>query len=529
MTAISDKYLQLGGANGLLGPALTPELGAANGGLKQDFQNGSIYWQAATGAHEVHGLIRAKWLALGGEGSFVGYPTSDETAARDTVGRFNQFQGAVVFWHPDTGAFELHGLILARWNEMGGESSVLGYPATDETATADGVGSFNHFEHGSIFWTPITGAHEVLGAIRLRWAELRWERGLLGYPIAAPYAEIRNRVRFDVSRFQSGKIEVNTETQQVAVAKAPSTAAPNFAVPIAAFRVADTDGGRPCAITADGVRQWVDEANRVYAAAGVRFTFDGVLTDMLDTEVNNLMGEGDPWWPAARDRLNAVAAARRQVIVVFRFGPGANSIGGGFSWWTYDFVAMSFFDPNALHVLPHELGHHLGLAHTHSRDFKTLVDAANYVLNGGSIQDLDGDRAWINDTAPDPHILSLQNETSIDAVQLAGQTFALQRKNIMSYWKHAGTAELSHGQIDRVRDLVMERSRRYLDVQVVLPIDCTALNAQIDLLKTRLVELRAERDAETDPVVKRRYAQQIAALINQIAQLTARATAGGCV
>ena len=243
MTAISDKYLQLGGANGLLGPALTPELGAANGGLKQDFQNGSIYWQAATGAHEVHGLIRAKWLALGGEESFVGYPTSDETAARDTVGRFNQFQGAVVFWHPDTGAFELHGLILARWNEMGSESSVLGYPATDETATADGVGRFNHFEHGSIFWTPVTGAHEVLGAIRLRWAELRWERGLLGYPIAAPYAEVRNRVRFDVSRFQSGKIEVNTETQQVAVAKAPSTAAPNFVVPIAAFRVADADGG----------------------------------------------------------------------------------------------------------------------------------------------------------------------------------------------------------------------------------------------------------------------------------------------
>lgn len=529
MTAISDKYLQLGGANGFLGTALTPELGAANAGLKQDFQNGSIYWHADTGAHEVHGLIREKWLALGGEGSFMGYPTSDETAARDTLGRFNQFQGAVVFWHPNTGAFSLQGLILARWNEMGAESSVLGYPTTDETATADGVGRFNHFEHGSIFWTPTTGAHEVLGAIRLRWAELRWERGLLGYPIAAPYSEVRNRVRFDVARFQSGKIEVNTETQQVAVAKAPSTAAPNYAVPIAAFRVADTDGGRPCAITADGVRQWVDEANRVYAAAGVRFMYDGVLTDLRDTEVNNLTGEGDPWWPAARDRLNQIAAARRQVVVAFRFGPGASSIGGGFSWWTYDFVAMSFFDPNALHVLPHELGHHFGLAHTHSRDFKTPLDAANYVLNGGSLEELDGDRAWIDDTPADLHILSLQNETSIDAVQLAGQAFALLRKNIMSYWKHSGTAQLSHSQIDRVRDLVVQRSRRYLDVTVVMPIDCSALNTQIADLKTRLAELIADRDAETDPVVKRRYAAQIAALGNQIAQFTARAAAAGCV
>jgi hypothetical protein len=102
-------------------------------------------------------------------------------------------------------------------------------------------------------------------------------------------------------------------------------------VAIAAYRVSDDDGGRPCAITADGVRQWVDEANLVFAAAGIRFTYDGVLHELHDTEVNNLTGEGDPFWDAAKNRFNTLAARQRRVLVVHRFGPGVSSIGGGFS------------------------------------------------------------------------------------------------------------------------------------------------------------------------------------------------------
>lgn len=529
MTQISDKYAQLGGAGGFLGGLLSAEQVAANGGIKQEFQHGSIYWHPTTGAHEVHGAIRTRWLDLGAEGSDFGYPVSDETVSRDGVGRFSEFQGATVLWHPATGAFEVHGLIRARWRDLGAEISPLGYPTTNESVAPDGFGRYNHFEHGSIFWTPTTGAHEVWGAARERWAELRWERGLLGYPIAAPSSEIRNRVPFDIALFQGGKIEVNTQTSQVAVEKAPSVAAPNYSIPIVAYRVSDDDGGRQCSISADGVRQWVDEANRVYAAAGVQFTYDGMLTEMHDTEVNNLTGEGDSWWPSARDRLDSIAAARRSVVVVFRFGPGTSSIGGGFSWWTYDFVAMSFFDPNALQVLPHELGHHFGLAHTHSRDFKTVRDAVDYVLSGQSIPGLDGDLTWVDDTPPDPHILALQDVTSVVTLELAGQAFSLSRKNIMSYWNHGGVGQLTQSQIDRVRQLVLERRSRYLDVKEVLPFDCTQLNARLASQKARLVQLIADRDAETDPILRRRYAGQIAATRSQIARSTAEAHSAGCV
>lgn len=80
--------------------------------------------------------------------------------------------------------FEVHGVIRARYLALGGEASILGYPTTDETAAPDGTGRYNHFQAGSIYWTPRTGAHEVHGLIRDMWAAAGWERDpTLGYPL----------------------------------------------------------------------------------------------------------------------------------------------------------------------------------------------------------------------------------------------------------------------------------------------------------------------------------------------------------
>ena len=83
------------------------------------------------------------------------------------------------------GAFEVHGEIGVHYRALGGSGSVLGYPTTDETGAPDGVGRFNHFQAGSIYWTPSTGAHEVHGLIRNFWSAGGWERNsALGYPIS---------------------------------------------------------------------------------------------------------------------------------------------------------------------------------------------------------------------------------------------------------------------------------------------------------------------------------------------------------
>jgi hypothetical protein len=184
---INARYSALGGATGFLGIAQNAITACPDGvGYYQHFSGGSIYWSPATGAHEVHGLIRQRWANLGWERSFLGYPRTDETTGKDPKGegRFNHFQGGSIYYHPQSGTFEVHGAILGKYLELGAEDSVLGYPTTDETATPDRVGRYNHFQRGSIYWTPATAAHEVHGLIRNYWAEKGWERNAaLGYPL----------------------------------------------------------------------------------------------------------------------------------------------------------------------------------------------------------------------------------------------------------------------------------------------------------------------------------------------------------
>ena len=190
-TAINAKYAALGGAKGFLGVNETPVTVCPDKvGHFQHFKGGSIYWHPQTGAHEVQGLIRGKWAEMGWERSFLGYPTSDETTGKDPAGagRFSLFQNGAIYWAPsaDNGKpHEVHGDILQRYLALGAEGSVLGYPVTDATLTPDRQGWFNHFQAGSIYWTGHTGAHEVHGLIRDFWAAHGWERNpALGYPIS---------------------------------------------------------------------------------------------------------------------------------------------------------------------------------------------------------------------------------------------------------------------------------------------------------------------------------------------------------
>src|SRR5436853_722022 len=70
----------------ILGP------GRASAAVPSAFaSNCTTYTSPGTGGHQVCGAIRAKYVALGGPGGFLGYPTTDETPTPDGVGRFNHF------------------------------------------------------------------------------------------------------------------------------------------------------------------------------------------------------------------------------------------------------------------------------------------------------------------------------------------------------------------------------------------------------------------------------------------------------
>jgi hypothetical protein len=108
----------------------------------------------------IRGAIRDHWEALGGPAGFLGLPLTEELTCVDGKGRFNRFEGGVIYFLPSTGALEVHGAILRRWAALGYERSYLGYPTSDEapwTNPFDGTtGRVSRFERGSIIWTDNT-------------------------------------------------------------------------------------------------------------------------------------------------------------------------------------------------------------------------------------------------------------------------------------------------------------------------------------------------------------------------------------
>ena len=102
---IDQKAQEFGGSNGFLGPIVSDMQTTADGaGRYREYRNGSIYWSPKTGAHEVHGAIREKWMSLGAERGDLGYPVSDEQAARDNRNRVVEFERGSILWNDRDGA-----------------------------------------------------------------------------------------------------------------------------------------------------------------------------------------------------------------------------------------------------------------------------------------------------------------------------------------------------------------------------------------------------------------------------------------
>jgi GH25 family lysozyme M1 (1,4-beta-N-acetylmuramidase) len=161
-----------------------------------------------------YGAIGTKWAALGGGSGFLGKPVNNEYDVPGVAGaRMQEFTGGTIYWSAATGAHEIHGGNLAKYRAAGNAAN-YGLPLTDESKTPDGIGRYNHFASGrSIYWTPSTHAHLIYGAIRVKWASLGWERSRLGYPTTDEYSVTGGR-RGD---FQHGSITWSTTTGTLTV------------------------------------------------------------------------------------------------------------------------------------------------------------------------------------------------------------------------------------------------------------------------------------------------------------------------
>lgn len=416
------------------------------------------------------GAIKRKWEQLGAESGFLGCPLIDETKTDDKDGRYNDFIGGSIYWHPKTGAFEIHGEIRTKWKSIGSETQKgLGYPMTDETATPDGIGRYNHFERGSIYWYPNRGAFYIKGKIREKWSLYGWEKGFLGYPIADPVSSAGGVII--TQKFEGGEIVHNMSTGFTIVKRKASPIAPRYEIEIYAIRARDNDGSRETNITTQNIQKWVEGANMIFEVAGLKFIYNGSMEVIDDTEINNVTGEDYLPWKSVKQKLNQIASRERKIIVLFRNGSG------GFSWSSYDFVVMPEYGTSNscvgledIGLLAHELGHYFGLPHTFGRELNTFDEALNlFQSNGGNSAIFDGDISVIHDTAPDPYIKELQCDFNKNAVVFGGTPLKLERENIMSYYQcEFERKTFSLEQTNHIRQALIERRNRGLQVTEII-------------------------------------------------------------
>jgi uncharacterized protein with LGFP repeats len=157
--------------------------------------------------------IAVKFEQMGGAGYRNPNPLGQAVSNQYKVagGKAQDFVNGAIYWSSGTGAHAVLGSIWQKYREMGGPAGALGFPVTDELPAADGVGRYNHFSRAaSVYWSPSTRAHAVVGAIRVKWAQLGWEKGL-GYPRTDEYSVTGGR-RQD---FQRGRLTWNSRTGAV--------------------------------------------------------------------------------------------------------------------------------------------------------------------------------------------------------------------------------------------------------------------------------------------------------------------------
>ncbi|SDH19940.1 LGFP repeat-containing protein, partial [Klenkia brasiliensis] len=136
--AIAARYAVLGGSGGQLGAATSLiTCGLAGGGCFQQYAGGAIHWSPATGAVETKGWVASEWASQSRENGPLGYPVAPEEPA--VGGVLQRFQGGTVWSSPSSGAHAVWGWVLGKYTGLGGESSVLGFPTSDEVAVPGGV------------------------------------------------------------------------------------------------------------------------------------------------------------------------------------------------------------------------------------------------------------------------------------------------------------------------------------------------------------------------------------------------------
>ena len=257
-----------------------------------------------------------------------------------------------------------------------------------------------------------------------------------------------------------------------------------YTIQIDAIPLSDPDGGRANTVTSAQFRAAVDDMNTIFDPADIRFAFDPGKDwhPRHDTSLNSLNNGGGAWWTEG----NAVARQRRGRMVVFlRWGKDPDTRAN--NWFAYppdtgqqqpaqaklptgnvDFVVTSnngtgFDDRGAL--LAHEVGHYLGLFHTHPGWGNTSVETIESLVEAGGVAALNGD--LLADTSPDPGAFYYRERVDASACggpasfTIGGRRVTPPRSNVMSYFR-CPPVTITAQQIQVVRSTLEHSHRKHL-------------------------------------------------------------------
>ena len=251
--------------------------GLVDGGCFRAFEFGAIYWSPNSGAHIVWGDIHRRWAALGWEKSRLGYPTGSESCGLRDGGCFQDFQHGAMYWTAATGAQPILGAIQDKWAGTGWETGYLGYPTDAEKCGLTAGGCYQQFEGGRTYWSPSSGAHNMVsGGVWNAWSARGSEKGL-GYPVAEQVCGLVDNGCSQV--FQQATVYSSTSSAAGIVGGAIRVA--YDALKAQAGPLGYPTGASTCGLTAGGCVQQF-QGGRIYwsPATGAHAVLAGPIRDL---------------------------------------------------------------------------------------------------------------------------------------------------------------------------------------------------------------------------------------------------------
>lgn len=213
---IRTRWSQIKYENGVLGyPAGGVECETKNGKklCSQKYDNGYII-SSPSGVWESYGATRERWAALKSGDGVLGYPKDEVFCYKNSKNGkdycVQRYDNGYIISGPN-GAWESYGATRNRWAQLKYENGVLGYPKDEvycyKNSKNDKDYCVQRYDNGYIISGP-NGAWESYGEIRTRWAALGYENGVLGYPMDEVYCykNLKNGKDYCVQRYDNGYI-----------------------------------------------------------------------------------------------------------------------------------------------------------------------------------------------------------------------------------------------------------------------------------------------------------------------------------